>query len=198
VRIGGGIVAEKSAVCRLEHLVGLVEHHEAAVVQHQRVSGDEVEHPSDGSDDDVPSGPQLRLLRSDRGAAEHGHHVHAGMCPVGAQRLRHLYAELPRRRQHERLHLPLGGVDVLHDRQSEGGRLARARLRLADHVATLEQRRDRLFLNRARGLITHIPQRLECGLGEPEICEGLAHLAGSSSSLPVLRRSRRSIWACAA
>jgi len=40
----------------VEHLVGLVEHQEAAVVQHQRVTRDQVEHPADGAHHDVPAG----------------------------------------------------------------------------------------------------------------------------------------------
>ena len=61
----------------VEHLVGLVEDHEAAVVQHQRVARDQVEHAPDGPDDDVPAGAQLRLLGADRRAAEDRHHVDA-------------------------------------------------------------------------------------------------------------------------
>jgi hypothetical protein len=74
LRIGGGIVALNSAVCRefgrerqdplhvleepeVEHLVGLVEDDEAAVVQDERVAGDEVEHAADGAHDDVARRP---------------------------------------------------------------------------------------------------------------------------------------------
>ena len=90
---------------------------------------------------------------------------------VGAQRLGDLDAQLARRRQHERLHGRLGGVDVLHDRQPEGRRLAGSGLRLADHVAALQQRRDRLFLDRARRLVADVAQRVQRGLGEPELGE---------------------------
>ena len=59
----------------IEHLVGLVEHDEAAVVQYQRVAGDEIEDAPDGADHDVPAGTQLRLLGADRGAAENRHDI---------------------------------------------------------------------------------------------------------------------------
>ena len=122
-------------------------------------------------DDDVPAGAQLGLLAADRRAAEHRDDVDAGVRAVGAQRLGDLDAQLARGRQHERLHVWLRGVGVLDDRQPEGGRLARARLRLADHVAALQQRRDRLFLDRARRLVADVLQGVERGLGEPEIGE---------------------------
>ena len=155
-RISGGIVAENSAVCRLdgrqredpldvleeaevEHLVGLVEDDEPARVEHQRVARDQVLDPADGADHDVAAGAQLRLLAADRRAAEHGDDVDSLALPVGAQRLRDLDAELAGRRQHEPLDLVLGGIDVLEHRQPERRRLARAGLRLADHVRPREQ-----------------------------------------------------------
>ncbi len=136
---------------------------------------DQVEHASDGADDDVPATAQLRLLRADRRAAEDRDDVDAAARAVRAQRLRHLDAQLARRRQHERLHLAVARVDVLDDRQAERGRLARARLRLPDHVAAFEQRRDRLLLDRARRLVADVGERLQCVLGEPEFGEGLSH-----------------------
>jgi hypothetical protein len=112
----------------------------------------------------VAAGAQLRLLPADRGAAEDRHDVDAGVRAVAAQRLRDLDAELARRRQHERLHGLLAGIDVLDDRQPERRGLAGAGLRLADHVATVEQQRDRLFLDRARRFVADIAQGSEGGL----------------------------------
>ena len=80
---------------------------------------------------------QLRLLGADRRAAEDRDDVDALARAVGAQRLGDLDAQLARRREHERLDLRLGGIDVLDDRQAERGGLARARLGLADDVAAL-------------------------------------------------------------
>jgi hypothetical protein len=162
-----GIVALNSAVWRepgrepedlldvleeaeVEHLVGLVEHDEAGGVEDQRVAGDQVEHAAHGPDDDVAAGPQLRLLRADRGAAEHGHDVHALVRPVGADRLGDLDAELAGRGQHEPLDHAVLGVHVLEHGQAERRRLSAARLGLADHVAALEERRYGLDLDRAR------------------------------------------------
>ncbi len=123
----------------------------------------------------MSAGPQLRLLGADRSAAEDGHDIDAAVLAVGAQGLGDLDAELARGRQHERLHLALLGIDVLDNGQSEGRRLAGAGLRLPDHVAAFEQRRDGLFLDRAGRLIADVAQRMKGGLGETEIGEGLTH-----------------------
>ena len=156
----------------VEHLVGLVEDDVAAVVQQQRPARDEVEHAPDGADDDVAAAAQLRLLVADRRAAEDGDDVDAARRAVGAQRLGDLDAQLARRRQHERLHDRLVGVDVLDHRQAEGGGLAGARLRLTDHVAPGEQRRDRLLLDRARRLVADLAHRGQHRLGKAELLEG--------------------------
>ena len=156
----------------VQHLVGLVEHDEAARVQHQRVAADEVEHAPDRPDHDLPALAQLRLLGADRRAAEDRHRVDALARAVRAQGLRDLDAELARRRQHERLHVVLRRVDGLQQGQPEGGRLTRSRLRLADHVAAFQQRWDRLLLDRARRLIADVIEGLQELLGEAEFGEG--------------------------
>ena len=112
---------------------------------------------------------------------------------VGAQRLGHLDAELAGRGQDDRLDLVVGGVEVLQQRQAEGGGLAGAGLRLADHVVAGEQLRDRLLLDRGRLVVAELVERL---LGsrrrEAELCEGRLHAltaTGSRSSLPLVRRA---------
>ena len=113
-----------------------------------------------------------RHLVADRRAAEDGHDRDALALAVRAQRLRDLDAQLARRRQDERLDLRVARVDVLEQRQPEGGGLARAGLRLADHVAALEQRGDRLLLDRGRLLVAEVRKCLEQRLREPEFAEG--------------------------
>ena len=118
----------------VEHLVGLVEDDVAGRGEHQRAARDQVHHPPDGGDDDVGALAQPRLLGRDRGAAEDGDDLDVEVLGVGAQRLGHLDAELAGRRQHDRLRLLRVRVEVLEQRQAEGGGLAGAGLRLADHV----------------------------------------------------------------
>ena len=117
-------VLEESEV---EHLVGLVEHDEAAGVEHQRVARDKVLDAPDRADHDLAAGAQLGLLGADRRAAEDGHHVDALAVAVRAQRLGDLDAQLAGRREHEPLDLGLARVDVLEHRQPERRGLARSR-----------------------------------------------------------------------
>ena len=124
----------------VQHLVGLVEHDVAGVVEEEVVAADHVHHAADRADHDLRV-LQARGLVADRRAAEHRHHVEALLLAVGAQRLRHLDAELARRGEHERLDARVTRVRVLDHRQAERGGLAGARLRLADHVLPLRSAR---------------------------------------------------------
>jgi hypothetical protein len=173
----GGLAAHRRAPqdgldvleeAEVEHLVGLVEHDVAHPVEEQVVAIHHVHHPSDGTDRHV------RLLQPgglvpDRRAAEDGDDLDALALAVGPERLGDLDAELPGRGEHERLDLLDPRVDVLDHRQPERGGLAGAGLRLTDHVASLEQRRDGLLLDRGRPRVPQMGERLDGGLGEPEL-----------------------------
>src|SRR2546428_13368022 len=73
-----------------------------------------------------------------------------------------LRRELAGRREDEGA-CPARGLlqESLKDRQEKRGCLARARLRGPDHVATGEDRRDRLFLDRRGGLVAEAVHRSE-------------------------------------
>ena len=156
----------------VEHLVRLVEHDVAARVQDERVARDEVEHAPDRPDDDLRALLELGLLRADRRAAEDGDGVDAAVAAVRAQRLGDLDAELARRRQDQRLRVRVLRIDEVDHREPERGGLARAGLRLADHVAPLEQLGDGLLLDGARGLVADVAKGVEDGGGEAEIGKG--------------------------
>ena len=156
---------------QVEHLIGLVEHDVAAVVQHERRARDEIEHAPHRADDDVPAAAQLRLLVANGSSAKDRHHVHAARRSIHTQRLGDLDAQLARRRQHQRLHLVELRIYVFDHRQSEGGGLARSGLRLSDHIAPGQQRRDRLLLDRARRLIADLAHGRENGLRQAKLLE---------------------------
>ena len=137
----------------------------------------QVHHPPDGGDDDLGAGPQLRLLRFDRRAAEDGDDLDVEVLGVGAQRLRDLDAELAGRGEDDRLHLVVVGVEVLEQGQAEGGGLAGPGLGLADHVVAAEQLRDRLFLDRRRLVEAELVDRLLDRRRQPEVLEGDLRLA---------------------
>ena len=151
----------------VEHLVGLVEDDVAGGGQHQRLPRDQVHHPPDRGYDHLGAVAQPRLLLPDRGATENGHHVHPlEVLGVGAQRLRHLDAELAGRRQDDRLRLLVLGIDVLEHRQAERRRLPAPGLRLADHVVSVQQLRNGLRLDRRRLGVAELLERLEQALGQ--------------------------------
>ena len=77
----------------------------------------------------------------------------------------------------------------LEDRQREGGGLAGAGGGLAEQVAALDQRRDRLLLDRRGLLVAERGQRLQQLRPQAEVVEGGALLAlvSRSSSIGVHR-----------
>ena len=121
---------------QVEHLVGLVEDHVARRVEDQVMAVDHVEHAPDGADHHLRV--RARGARPARGSARRRRwppRPRRGRLAVCAQRLGHLDAELARGREHDRLDVRVLGIDVVHHRQPERGRLAGAGLRLPDHVA---------------------------------------------------------------
>ena len=86
-------------------------------------------------------------------------------------RFSHLHGQFASRHQDDR-HRPgavfLPGGKFVQERQGESRRLARAGRRLAHKVLALEQRRDRLPLNRCRLLITELDDRLEQTVIQPQ------------------------------
>ena len=141
------------------------------------MTADQVLDAPDRPDHDLTAGAQLRLLAADRRAAEHRDDVDALALAVRPQRLRDLDAELTRRRQHDPLDVVVVGRGVLEHRQAERGGLARPGLRLADHVEALQQRRNRLLLDRAGCFVADVRERaqeirLEAEVGERCHCAG--------------------------
>src|SRR3546814_11352485 len=83
-------------------------------------------------------------------------------------------------------------VEVMERRQRKGRGLASARLRNAAQIASFEQRRNRLQLNRRRGGIILGGERLQNGLGETKDSE-LCQMKYSQKS--ERRRHTPQVWA---
>ncbi len=135
----------------VEHLVGLVEHHDLDLREGEHPLAREVEQASRRADHDLR--PVLQLLdlaliglaAVDRGdlrrAVRRGHDEVLG----------HLDAQLARRDDDERLDPRLRiGAEVLEEREAEAERLARSGLGLADDVLAPEAERDGLRLDGER------------------------------------------------
>jgi hypothetical protein len=147
----------------IEHFVGLVEDDVAGSGEVQGAARDQVQRSPHGRHHDLGARSKPRLLRLDGLASEHSGDLNRQVLGVGPERLGHLDAELTGRRQDQRLGVARVRIDVLEHRQPEGRRLARPRLRLADHIVTGEQRGNGLFLNRRRVGVAELVE----GLGEP-------------------------------
>ena len=63
-------------------------------------------------------------------------------------------------------------IELLQDRQRERGGLAGAGLRLADEIASRQQRGNRARLNRRRRLVAELRERIEERSGKAEGSEG--------------------------
>jgi hypothetical protein len=92
---------------------------------------------------------------------DHAHTMHTPCLQLGCDEVREfdaelvrLNSELARRREDHRAHADRVGVDLelLEERQQEGGGLAGARARHRHHVLPLGDDRDRLALDRRRHL----------------------------------------------
>ena len=161
----------------VEHLVGLVEHDELDRVEVQAAPGQVVDGSARRRDHEVDAAPQAAQLLADRLPAVHRQHADARRPPIAMDRLGHLHRELARRHEDEPANPPVPAIvpgDPVDRRKGEGRRLARAGRCLGEDVATLQQGRDRLPLDRRRLLVAQLrergdeltvdPQREEFGL----------------------------------
>ena len=137
-----------------QHLVGFVDDDGLELVELQRLAAQVILDAARRADDGVHAAAQLLQLKIHARSAVDGQHVKALEVPgVRLHGLGDLDRELARRREHEQLRLGALHVDAAEQRQRERGRLAGAGLRLTEHVAALEQRRDRGLLDRRRRFV---------------------------------------------
>ena len=114
----GGIVAEKSTVCRVrrrflehrldvlgeshvEHLVGFVEHDDLHAAHREASAPQVVERAARCCDDDVHAGAHRMQLPADRLAAVDRQHAHAERLAVAVDGLGDLHRELARGHEHD-------------------------------------------------------------------------------------------------
>ena len=173
----------------VEHLVGLVEHDDLELVEPQRAAVHQVDRPAGGGDDDVDALGQAAQLRADGGAAVDGEHAGAHAAAVAGDGLGDLQRELAGRGEDEAERGGAAGAarallaQALQHRQREGGGLAGAGGGLTDQVTALDQRRDRLGLDRGGGGVAERGDGpLELG-AQREVGEGRALLEAGVSAV---------------
>src|SRR5262249_41243778 len=110
-------------------------------------------------------------LRLDRHTAVDRRDAQLRVARVFVHALFDLHAELARRREHEGARATRAADELIDDRQRERGGLAGSRLREAHDVASLEDERDRFFLNWRRMLVAGISNGVDHFFREAELIE---------------------------
>ena len=136
----------------VEHLVGLVQYEHLDVARLQVMPMDHVDDAAGRARDDVLAVVELLDVVAQARAANARVTLHVHEVAEGEHHLLDLDGEFARRREHERLGLAQLRVDHLQHGDGEGGRLARARLRLGDDVAARDDGHNGALLD-GRGLL---------------------------------------------
>ena len=147
----------------VEHAVGLVEHHVLNLVEHHIFGLDVVQQPPRGGDQHLNAFFQFQRLGLHVHAAKHHGAAQVGVLGVSRHLLGHLVGQLAGGQQHQGTHGVAGwgggGVFVLHHAlqqgQRESGGFAGARLGGPHHIATRQDHRDGLLLDRGHGFVAH-------------------------------------------
>ena len=130
-----------------QHLVSLVEHKHLELVDAQRAAVDHVEHAAGGAHDNVRALLQLLVVLAHADAANGGvgHNVHK--VAERNNDLLDLGGEFAGGGQHQGLALVQRRVDLLQNRDAEGGGLAGAGLGLGNDVVVSEHGQDGALLD---------------------------------------------------
>src|SRR5690606_14754946 len=150
----------------LAHVVGLVEHCDAAVGEVELALVDEVFDASGGADHDVDALLQRPDLASLRDAAVDLGGEQADAASAGLHGAVDLQGELTRGSEDDRLRVAaelatLSGLtlqDAFDKRSTESDGLAGSGAATAENIATLQDRRDRCRLDREGCSRTHVAQ----------------------------------------
>ncbi|MNS87259.1 hypothetical protein D3C72_1211970 [compost metagenome] len=144
----------------VEHAVGFVQHQQFHLGEVDGALRHVVEQPARRGHDDIDAALEGLDLRVDAHAAEHHHRAQLQVFAIVADALLHLGGKLTRGGQHQCAHWHAGAArgriagggfaQQLQHRQREARGLAGAGLGAGEQVATFENGRNGLRLNRGR------------------------------------------------
>ena len=155
----GQDLGDLRAEAAIEHLVGLVENEEADVIEAEVALAVEIGDATRRADDDLGAATKRVFLRTHRAATVDKHGLDAGSLSEGVEHAANLDRELAGRGQDEDLDGLDRGIDRLDGGNAEGEGLAGAGPGLADEIASLEQDRQAIGLDRRRDSDVHAGQR---------------------------------------
>ncbi len=160
----------------VEHLVGLVEHQVAGLIEPDGLAFEQVDQPPRGRHQQIGAPAKPGDLGVDRGAADDEPDLEMGVAGIGGEVVADLLGQFARRRQDQPAHrfrLGLGAhlQEVVRHRQAERGGLAGAGLGDAHHVAPRERVRNGLLLDRGRIGDALLDELFDEAGGESEIFE---------------------------
>ena len=177
------------AEAHVEHPVGLVKNGDLEVLELEGAALQVVDDATGGADDDLDTLFELEQLAVVGGPAVDGNRVDRALESSELVNLiGHLLGEFACGTEDQDLDGTVLGIDLLDSGDGEGGRLAGARLGLADKIAAGKQDRDGGGLDRGSFLESELGHRLENFGRETQTVEALFfHVADT------LRRERSSV-----
>ena len=150
----GGILQDALDIlleAHVQHLICLVEHHEAQLGNIQAALLQVVDHAAGRTDHNVRTPAQAGQLYAVGLAAVDRQHVDAAqVLGEGLEALGNLQRKLARRCQYEGLGVTLRHVNTRQNRQRKCGRLTGTGLCEADHVVAFHEHRNGFCLDRGR------------------------------------------------
>jgi hypothetical protein len=155
-----------------QHLVGLVEHQGAQVVEVEALALDVVHDPARGADDHVGAPLQLAQLHDHALAAIDGKHMEARhLAGVALEGFGHLNGQFAGGSQNQYLGVALADVDTVEGGQGEGRCFAGAGLGFTQDVVACQEVRNAGRLDGGGGFVTDLGEGRENGGLEIELVE---------------------------
>ena len=174
LRHGDQDALQRRQEAHVEHAIGFIQHEDLHRRQIHGALFHVIEQPAWRGDDDVGAALEGLLLRPDRDAAEDGGDAQVRGHAVGSQRLVHLQRQLAGGHEHQAARLARPGVaaaphqQAVDHRQAERGRLAGAGLGARQQIASGQDDRNGLRLDRCGRGVTQLREWRTKGAGEPE------------------------------
>src|SRR5690606_38008296 len=164
----------------VEHPVGFVEHDDLHRVELEGPAVDEIDDPPRRADGNLHTPFEVLQLLADGPAADEDRRADVLVRGEAAGFDGHLLAQFAGGREDEGLRLPAVEVDLLENRQDEGGRFSGAGASLAGAVDAPQGDGDESRLNGARGFVADFFENSESRFAEAEVLKGDLRRLGMS------------------